>query len=301
MMDLERNKNHFGGSTHTTASASTSTFNNQNNFKLGAGKPAPNFGTGIMSGQSQSKDKPALFNFAIKPANVHNPNLANRKFGAGEAQVGNGSVGVGNGNLVVQVNAGSSAGVNLLDFGEGAGAGNNANLISNNNNNSYGVNKNGNANGNNLLGDMNYANANAVNNQNANLNVNNSINNNNNNALDPFDIINSLSNVNNSGINNNNMNVNNHNSVKTNLFGVDISKPNNTDKAQNLLEAMYSTNNNQNSGFVDFSKQGNQMGMGMNQGYVNSNQYSLGMPANNTMMNNNDMMFSNMNPGNNQM
>jgi len=137
------------------------------------------------------------------------------------------------------------------------------------------------------------------------------VSNNTQNALDPFDVINSLSNLNanNSGNINNNYNnnimsnsVNNNSNAQqqTNLFGVDITKPNNADKAQNLLEAMYSANNSQNSGFVDFSKQGNQMGI--NQGFTNPpNQYSLGLPANNQMMNN-DMMLSNMmNPGYNQM
>lgn len=298
MMDLERNKNHFGGSTHTTTS-NVST----NNFKLNGGAKPATFGTGIMSNQNQNREKPALFNFAIKPANQNNPNFANRKFGGAD---GNGSVhagsSVGSGNnstkeVVVQVNSGSGNGngngVNLLDFDAVAG---NVNNNSNNNaNNNFGG-------GINLLGDMNNVNA-AGNNSNQNASVNN------NNLLDPFDIINSLSNANannnnnNSNMMNNSVNSNNfnNNNAQTNLFGVDITKPNNSDKAQNLLEAMYSANNNQNSGFVDFSKQGNpQMNMGMNPGFNNQNQYSLGMPANNPMMMNNDMMFSNM-PGNNQM
>jgi len=132
MMNLERNKNHFGGSTHKTNTASTSTVSN-NNFKLNTGaKQTANFGTGIISNQSQNNEKPALFNFAIKPANQNNPNFANRKFGASapEASV-NAAV---NSNVVAQVNAANSTNsVNLFDFGEGApGNGNNASSASNN-------------------------------------------------------------------------------------------------------------------------------------------------------------------------
>lgn len=284
-MDLEKNKNHFGGNTHTTTS-NVST----NNFKLNMGTKPQNFGVGIMSNtNNQNKDKPALFNFAIKPANQTNPNFANRKFGGESSNqphvsgnntfatsnnsYNNSNKNIRNENVVAQVNNPNN--FNLLDLSEGFGNNNIESKV-------------------NLLEDVNFNN---------NYNGNNSQNeqnkdNKNNNLLDPFDIINSLGN--NSNKNDGSQNQGFNNSVQTsNLFGVDITKPNNADKAQNLLDAMYS-NNTQNNNFVDFSKQNNQINMNMgNPSFNNSNQINFGMGINPMM--NNDMMFSGMYPGNNQM
>lgn len=303
-MDLERNKNHFGAA---SSQGKTSTVTS-NNFKLNNPSKQTNFGTGIISNSNQSGAKPALFNFAIKPANPNNPNLSTRKFGGDNISNNSLNAAMGNSNnsnnisnnnssnnVVPQANSGS---INLFDFSEPANLNNNNNFNATANSNNNINNNFGNVNNNNaidLLGDINSVNNNA---NNANKNLN----------LDPFDIINSLGNnnsTNSNSVNNNNFNnnvmSNSNNSSQTNLFGVDISKPNNADKAQNLLEAMYANNNNNNNnqnGFVDFSKQGNPINM--NQGYINQNQFSLGMPAN-QMINNNDMMYNGMNPGNNQM
>jgi len=292
MMDLERNKNHFGSlsTKNTTSNVST------NNFKLNTAAKPQSFGTGVMN--NQNNDKPALFNFAIKPANSNIPNL-NRKFGGDNPIVSSSAL---NKNNIVNNNSindtknnndnliqGSSQ-INLIDLSEVS--------VDNKSNNNY----NGNSRVN-ILEEMNYNNNNNNNTNNSSISQNQ---NNNNNPLDPFDLINSFANGNNTNsIQNQSINNNiNPSNNASNLFGVDITKTNNSDKAQSLIDAMYSqNNNNQNSGFVDFSKQNNQMNVNMNKGYNqghnNANQYNMPMGVN--PMLGYDMTYGNMNPGNNQM
>lgn len=248
LLDLEKNKKFFDNS-HITSTSNVTT----NNFKMEMNKKTQNFGTGIINStiNNINKNKPALFNFAIKPADQQKPEFSNRKFGGGEIEktknenLNFSANNNNNNNLIVNTNS-----QNLFDLSEST------NKMSNNSN----IN-------NDLFGFGNNT-SNIVTNE--NISSNNKI-------LDPYDLINSFGNSNNQQGNNNPLNSN--------------SLPNQKDdKAQNLIDLMFSNNGN-NGNYVDLSNQNQQNefgGMTMNSR----------MPLANNVLGNNIQNYNQMNYNN---
>lgn len=304
MMDLERNRNFFSTNTNNSNTPTSSVLTN--NFKLNTGAKPHTFGTGVIN-PNQGKDKPALFNFSIKPANQMNPNLANRKFGGPESSANDFN---SNNKPNPNHNVGNSNGQSINNSAQ-PNQTSNVNLLDLNDNNSNPSNKGTNT-GVNLLGEVNLGQQVSI--AGTNNDTGSAPANNNRNLLDPFDIINSLANNQVSNTNTNAVNIANNSNFNpqpnndVNIF-MGYNDPNKqNEKAQNLLDAMFSANNNNpnnplnSQNFVDFSKQNNNN----NNNFNNQNNYNFNSPTgvggiNYGMMGQQGIIMNNGNNNNNNM